>query len=228
MPAKEGFYLTSNRDESLSREKVDWPYQKDFPEYKIYYPKDNQGNGTWIAADNRNNVVCLLNGAIKPHIRREKYKKSRGLIVLDVFSYDSTRDFKQFYDLEEIEPFTLVIILNGSISEFKWDGAYKYLSEYSMDKPRIWSSVTLYDPQVTKLRETWFDQWLLKTSDINRDEIFSFHKSENSDQPEYNIKMKRKMVQTLSITSVYATAGETSVIYTDLTNETSSELIIKS
>ena len=78
------------------------------------------------------------------------------------------------------------------------------------------------------MRETWFDQWLLKTSDINRDEIFSFHKSENSDQPEYNIKMKRKMVQTLSITSVYATAGETSVIYTDLTNETSSELIIKS
>ena len=127
VPSGDGFYLTSNRDESLKRSKVDWPSDQTFNNYTLTYPKDVTGNGTWIAVDNRGNVVCLLNGAFQPHQRKEKYRHSRGLVVLGIFSFDSAENFYKNYDLHDIEPFTLVLVFNGKLFEFRWDGERKHL-----------------------------------------------------------------------------------------------------
>ena len=51
----------------------------------------------------------MLNGAFTKHERNLPYRKSRGLIVLEIFEYKSFSDFVTDVDLHNIEPFTLVL-----------------------------------------------------------------------------------------------------------------------
>ncbi len=227
VPIKEGFFLTSNRDESIKRAAVEWPCLKKFPGYNLLYPRDLKGNGTWIAADDKNRVICLLNGAFKPHIRKKNYRISRGLVVLDLFEYSSIDEFQEAYNLNDIEPFTLVIFWDQELMEFRWDGVRKHRKRISDTKPYIWSSVTLYNPEMTVSREAWFKQWLEKPGKIDRNKVISFHTSENTDNAEINIKMKRANVQTLSITSVMSIGGNISAVYNDLTTGIISKSILK-
>jgi hypothetical protein len=227
VPVGEGFYLTSNRDESITRSNVEWPSEKLLDNCLLTYPRDITGNGTWIAVDNRKNVVCLLNGAFRPHKRKDKYRHSRGLVVLNLFTFNSIESFYDQYNLEDIEPFTLVMVFNGKLNEFKWDGEKKHLISHPAEKPHIWSSVTLYNPEITDLRNAWFTKWLVDTSVKDRNAILSFHQSAGLNDPENNIMMKRSYVQTLSITSVKSTHEYVSVIYYDLISGKSTEKIIE-
>jgi hypothetical protein len=219
VPVKGGFYLTTNRDEKINRTGVTWPVKKEFEGYQLLYPQDLKGRGTWIAADNRNNSVCLINGAFLPHVSKEKYRKSRGLVVLDFFSFKKIRDFIELYNLTDIEQFTLVIIWAGELFEFRWDGETKHIINFPIEKPRIWSSVTLYSPAVIKLKEAWFSKWLNENEEINYEKILEFHQSDGTGDPENAIKMKRKEVQTLSITSVHFIDKKLSMQYLDIAEE---------
>ncbi len=230
-PSEDGYFLTTNRDEKISRANVEWPAEKEDEGYRLLYPKDLAGMGTWIAADNRNNAVCLLNGAFTPHVPRNKYRHSRGLIVTGIFAFRSIREFMDSFDLDEIEPFTLVMIRDKKLFEFKWDGMRKYLIDHDWQKPRIWSSVTLYSPEMVKQREGWFEQWITEEgrSGITAGKILSFHQSGHFGSPEFTIKMKRESVQTISITGISSTCNELVMKYIDLVNgiESSGRLKIK-
>ncbi len=223
VPIKKEYYLTSNRDESALRGEVEWPSLKKSSAYNLLYPRDKAGNGTWIAADDQNRVVCLLNGAFQRHVRKDHYRFSRGRVVLEIFTYSKIGDFYESYDLTDIEPFTLVIVWYGKLFEFKWDGNKKFMKNLDPNLPHIWSSVTLYNPEMIRLREQWFRHWLEKPGIINRDKILSFHQSEISDDPAINIKMKRQNVQTLSVTSLFSTQEQMSAVYFDLINKEISE-----
>ncbi|MEO0339976.1 MAG: NRDE family protein, partial [Bacteroidota bacterium] len=76
------FILSSNRDEQASRSpqglsRID-QFQKE-----LLFPRDTEAGGTWIAASNKDQVVCLLNGAFELHHRQPPYRKSRGIMVLE-------------------------------------------------------------------------------------------------------------------------------------------------
>ncbi|MGL1516781.1 NRDE family protein, partial [Vibrio parahaemolyticus] len=49
------------------------------------FPKDPDGGGTWIALKENGDVAILLNGAFENHIPAYPYRRSRGLIFLDIF-----------------------------------------------------------------------------------------------------------------------------------------------
>ena len=138
---EEGYILTSNRDEKLTRPSASMPEVHKKKKYQLVFAKDPIGGGTWIAVDDRGNSVCLLNGAFEPHESRYPYRHSRGLIVLDYFKYRDLEDFTENYNLDKIEPFTLVIVWGNRLFELKWDGEITYSSELPYDQPRIWSSV---------------------------------------------------------------------------------------
>lgn len=227
VPYGDGFLLTGNRDESLKRSQVEWPSVQSFDNYTLTYPKDVTGNGTWIAVDDRGNIVCLLNGAFLPHKRKERYRHSRGLVVLGIFSFQSAEDFYDNYDLHDIEPFTLVLFFKGELFEFRWDGEKKHLLTLPSDRPHLWSSVTLYNPEIQRKRKAWFEHWLEQTDPYSRESILSFHRSGGLDDPANNIMMKRSYVETLSISSVFLSGNRMSVIYNDLISGKSSEKIIR-
>src|SRR5688572_4604888 len=86
IPGSQGILLTSNRDEKIERATAVYPASYVFPPGNIMFPKDADAGGTWMAVHENGNAIVLLNGGIIKHIPTPPYRKSRGLIVLDLIS----------------------------------------------------------------------------------------------------------------------------------------------
>lgn len=221
---KEGYILTSNRDEKLTRPSASKPEAHHKKGYQLVFAKDPIGGGTWIAADDRGNSVCLLNGAFERHQPRYPYRHSRGLIVLNFFQYHDLEDFTENYNLDKIEPFTLVIIWENRLFEMKWDGEITYSSELPFNQPRIFSSVTLYSQEVIEKREAQFDEWLDDHPKFTREDILKFHMFEGEGDKSTGIIMSSgNTLRTVSITSILSYKDQISFRYRDLLEESRME-----
>ncbi len=97
-PAPGQFILTSNRDEAPSRGATRLAVEERNGK-KIIFPQDPAAGGTWIAAANNQRMVCLLNGAFEAHNRQTPYRLSRGIMVLESFTFPSATAFFQTLQL---------------------------------------------------------------------------------------------------------------------------------
>jgi hypothetical protein len=195
-PLKNKIVLTSNRDEKPNRSA-----QEIHQEKGIFYPKDATKNGTWFAVSENGNSIILLNGAFENHQRETEYRKSRGLIVLDLISRKDIFKSIKLIDLENIEPFTLVVFQENQLAEFRWDGAEKHFKILNSNLPYIWSSATLYDDTARKKREQIFQEFL-QNEKISEETIWDFHHQKTNDL-ENGITIKRQnTIQTISTTQL--------------------------
>ena len=83
--------LTSNRDEKILRPTAIAPKKYSINNKNIFFPKDAKAGGTWYAVTDEANVAVLLNGAAEKHQLKPSYRKSRGLILLDIISVGLVR-----------------------------------------------------------------------------------------------------------------------------------------
>lgn len=219
-----GFILTSNRDEDIARQ-IALPVTKYVINNKsIYFPKDPNAGGTWIATGSNGFTVCLLNGAFKAHTSSGNYKRSRGLVVLDFFNYTSQYDFIEQYDFSNIEPFTLIFVKHSnntiSICELRWDGKKTHHTNYDASLPHIWSSVTLYSDEVIHQRQNWFNDWVKNNSIFTRDAILMFHHFGGNGDNQNDIVINRPTKKTVSICCINKiNTTDTEIIYEDVINK---------
>ena len=217
---KQNFILTSNRDESPNRVSL-------VPDFyhvngtRLLFPKDKLSGGTWIGVSDKNRLACVLNGGFVPHQRQANYRKSRGIVAQDFLEADAIAQILKSYNLDGIEPFTMVIAdWNTELKwyELVWDGQKKQISELPLE-PRIWSSSTLYD-QVMKLnRIQWFETFK-ETHDLHAETLLKFHKTAGQGNNQYGVVMDRGGVKTMSITQVSKNQDMVSMRYENLeTNE---------
>ena len=212
---KNGFILTSNRDENPFRETIA-PSNYDEIGVEMCFPKDKIAGGTWIGTSSKKRLICVLNGAFKKHERKKIYKKSRGVIAKEILSEDNVIEYIENLDLQGIEPFTLVIVdWNDGLSLFEliWDEEKKYFTKLA-NKPKIWSSSTLYTHEVKELRKVWFKQWI-EQNEFTQNNILEFHHSEIGDK-EQSVLMKRSHVETVSVTSVKKEDEVVNMLYEDI------------
>ncbi len=191
--SKNSYFLTNNRDEATARTKALPPRRYRLNNTQVFFPKDPQSGGTWIATS-ANFTICLLNGAFEKHTPLPPYRQSRGQIIVDFFQYSNTQKFVDNYNFSGIENFTLIIIENTNsmnICELRWDGTT--LSEKNIDahQSHIWSSSTLYPPEVVSNREQWFEDFLKKNPSLTQEEILDFHKNGGNGDPENDLNMNR-------------------------------------
>ena len=219
---KDSVIITSNRDESLMREKALPPAIYEINNLKIVFPKDPLGGGTWIATTENGVTANLLNGAFEPHLPSPPYRKSRGLILLEVFQFNSPLEFCSEINLDQIEPFTLVIFSPTIIAELKWNGNKKFIREYDKNSPLLWASEQLYSRENIIKRQKWFEQ-LLQERELNQNIILNFHENAGEGDAENDLKINRgNTLTTLSITSVKINSEAHEMFYKDLvTNEES-------
>ena len=217
MPVGETVYLTSNRDESSVRPPAIPPIAYLHGNATITYPKDAQAGGTWIAMKDNGDAAVLLNGAFKKHIPTPPYRKSRGLVFLDIFTAAEPVDNFRGGNLFNIEPFTLVLHIGGQLNECRWDGAKKHYAVIDNNRPHIWSSATLYDEEVVYRRKQWFVEWLGTHPQPTRQEIFDFHRFGGEGDSHNDLRMNRngKML-TVSITGMEMSNGLAVMRYLDL------------
>lgn len=225
------YILTSNRDETILRPSAFPVMQYSIGGKLIYFPKDPKAGGTWIATDGHQRTVCLLNGGFEPHdlLSGKTYRKSRGLVVLDVFSYPDAATFAMEYDFSGIEPFTMILVERFDVlelTELRWDGerAHRILRDAGV--PEIWSSVTLYPTEVRADRERLFADLVRKNAQPSLEEIMHFHRWAGEGDERYDLVMKQGLKQTVSICCIDFGAGVTSAHYHDLiANDRSKHLI---
>ncbi|CAM4212243.1 hypothetical protein EWU23_03990 [Cytophagaceae bacterium 50C-KIRBA] len=217
IPTETGFILTSNRDEKVIRP-TDIPKNYHMKGSHLIFPKDLQSGGTWIAlSPSENRIACLLNGAFENHTKKESYKLSRGQVLLDSFIYPNAEMFQAFMDFDDVEPFTLIMLENKStprLTELRWDGEQKHVSKLDTSKTKIWSSATLYSPEIRLLREQLFQEWLLHNPPQN---ILDFHKGSLGINKENDIMMERgNALKTISISQIIQDYKGFSFKYIDL------------
>lgn len=195
-PLKDKIILTSNRDEKPHRSA-----QEIHTENGVFYPKDAAKKGTWFIVSESGNVIILLNGAFENHKKEAEYRKSRGLIVLDLIFKKNLFTTLQDIDLQNIEPFTLVIFQQNKLAEFRWNGSEKHFTELDNNRSYIWSSATLYDAKAQEKRKTIFQKFL-ENETISEESIWNFH-HKKTDDLENGITMKRQnTIQTISTTQL--------------------------
>lgn len=216
----QGFILTSNRDEAVSRVLAIPPKKYQLGGQYVFFPKDPQGDGTWIGSCG-NFTLCLLNGGVEKHIPKPPYRQSRGKVILDFFEYYSVQFFLQSYSFNGIEPFTLVIIESQKeriLHEIRWTGEEILYQEKEANVAHIWSSVTLYSPAIIQQRENWFKDFLQEI--LNKESLLDFHHFGGKGHAKSNLKVNfENQLKTVSITQYTITRNEFTIHYEDLIQE---------
>ncbi|MCX7744465.1 MAG: NRDE family protein [Flavobacteriales bacterium] len=213
IPTRNGFFLTSNRDESPTRiTETPKPYELWNGLCHVVFPRDTQAGGSWIAMASNGQVACLLNGAFIKHERQLPYRKSRGLILLEYFENYSPLQFAEQVDLHQIEPFTLLMINQDEFCELRYDGSERHIRILDKAQPYIWSSATLYNLEESYQKEQHFMEWLHSEPSLNVHSIMKFHGLNNCK----GFLLDRPQVKTVSITTVYQQLHIQDMHYADL------------
>jgi hypothetical protein len=218
LPYQQGFILTHNRDEAPTRS----PHAITAAESgsdQLIFPKDTKAGGTWIATSRQGKTACLLNGAFVKHHHAPPYRRSRGLMLLDFFTWKSPADFFENYDLEGIEPFTLLFFHTSHLIEFRWDGQQRFVRALDPAAAHFWCSSTLYPPAIQIQREEIFRTWLQTHPSAlqNPASILQLHHEGSVGDPENDYIMNRsERVRTVSITQITQQNLVTSMYYEDL------------
>jgi uncharacterized protein with NRDE domain len=215
IPINGDYYITSNRDEKLSRAKAIPPTVYG----NLIFPKDSDGGGTWIAIHENGNAAVLLNGAFEKHRPSPPYHRSRGAILLDIMRADWPVDKFIGMQLDNIEPFTLVMMEERNLYKCHWDGKMKYCMELKKDQAYIWSSVTLYDPETAAQRKKWLNDFLTENSQPTQEQILGFHQFGGIGDPNNDLQIARDgLYSTVSVTGISLTSRYSNMKYIDLQN----------
>lgn len=216
VPLKNGFCITSNRDESIEREKAIPPQKYIINNKAVYFPKDPKAGGTWFAHDNKNCIV-LLNGAKEKHIVKERYRKSRGLIVTQLIASKNLIAEWNEIDLEAIEPFTLVVFYQEKLFQLQWNEVEKSFLELEATKSYIWSSSTLYEKEIRAERASWFQVFMVSNEVTTPQKLLQFHQFTQGENKKYGLQINRNnLLKTVSITQCEIINDKLTFNYIDL------------
>ena len=209
--------ITSNRDEKVIRPNAIEPKNYLVNNKNIIFPKDAKAGGTWFAASESGTILVLLNGAKEKHQVQLPYRKSRGLIVLDIISSFSPKDIWNEIDLDNIEPFTLVLFQNSLLFQLRWNGSQKDTVLLDTNKKHIWSSSTLYPADVQEKRSNWFYRFIDQNTKMSESKIYNFHNNTEKENIENGLVINRNnLLKTVSITQAVLESKKVTIHYYDL------------
>lgn len=214
---EDGAIITSNRDEKTTRPVALPPKIYVSGHKRIVFPEDPLSGGSWFTVDENSNTAVLLNGAKRKHIPRGNYRKSRGLILLEIINATSPLKHWTKMDLENIEPFTVLLYQADALHLLRWDGDHKETTPLEADRDHILSSSTLYTEALQKQREQWFFDFLARNKAVSAKELLSFHHYTEKEDKEYGLIINRgNLLKTLSITQCVIQKNKADIHYLQL------------
>ena len=224
---KDQFLFASNRDEAPKRAAAGI-VREQRNDKTILYPQDTGAKGTWIAVSDANQLVCILNGAFVIHHRQLPYRLSRGIMALEFFDYDNAEAFRDGFEFEGMEPFTMVIYDQGRLFDIRWDHLDLHCQELDANSPHIWASCTLYSRPLQEKRQEWFGDWLGENEYPERKDLALFHREGGDGDSENDVVMNRQnIVRTTSITSINKGAEELSLNLHRLSTDEEEEHLLR-
>ncbi|MBQ4822305.1 NRDE family protein [Aquimarina sp. MMG016] len=221
------FILTSNRDEAVNRKTL-LPEFYQVNKTRMLFPKDAVAGGTWIGVSDKDTMICLLNGGFEIHERAVSYRQSRGVVVRDLLGADDLKSAIEDYDYSGIEPFTIVAANWSSdlvFFELVWDGQQKHFKTLEK-QTHIWSSSTLYTPEMKAKREVWFESFENQNV-LTSETLLDFHKNAGIGDKDVDLQIDRGFLKTRSITQIVKNEEELSMRYENLQDEEISTVVFE-
>lgn len=197
IPGLEKIYLGSLRDESPKRRRALVPEVYTTGSLSYVAPKDPMAGGTWVGAADTGNVIVLLNGGFENHERKSHYRKSRGLIVTELLASEMPVVEWSLIDMQDIEPFTLIVWSDDNLFELVWDGLERHRTRLDATQPHIWSSSTLYNAEAKAIRKEFFQNWIAMNPPISKLSVLDFFRSFKNDENGF-IMNRNEITKTLS------------------------------
>jgi len=188
--SEEDLEIFFNRDELKTRSRADPPRLFTSPSGTRYLaPIDPDGGGSWMAANERGLLVCLLN---RWHIDAPPATRSRGAIILSLIDCESIDDIaEQLPDLaKDTKPFDLIAFSGKEKVGYSWDG--EVLSPFAPDLPLTSSSFRFED-----VRDARFKSFATKSCSLE-----TFHADDDETPSAYTVRMNRPDAQTWSRSQV--------------------------
>lgn len=222
IPLRDGFLMSSNRDENPQRKLALLPQVLMFEDYQCIVPVDGAAGGTWMGLRNDGAVVILLNGAFTNHKRNPPYQKSRGLVVTELLqSQNMAISFLQT-DLSGIEPFSLVVWQHNHLHHLVWDGLHSHHFPLDCSRAHIWSSATLYDAEIHDRRREEFYSALASEANPDAEWLENFLcEAMPFDEGNRFVMRRGELLGTLSISIISASSHQLSLKYIDLMQQPS-------
>ena len=214
IPTPDGAIFSSNRDEHPLRSTLQ--PQCLLGNAGVYIsPIDEHKQGTWMGVHSSGYVLILLNGGFVKHERKTAYKQSRGVVVTALLDTYAPLEDWLAYDLDEIEPFTLILWQQGMLRQLVWDGEQKHVLMPDATRPAIWSSATLYNTEAKAQREALFHTFTNNNRYITPARLLDFI---SSHQDSYNgfIMNRSAAMQTVSISLITINRHTAHFQYKDL------------
>ncbi|WP_322970895.1 NRDE family protein [Faecalibacter sp. LW9] len=198
--------LTHNRDEAIDRVASLEVETREWNGKKFSAPIDQKKNGTWIFYSEEF-IACILNGGkVKPMNLKSTYRKSRGIVLLELMNYDSVKEYAENENLKDIAPFTIFVFERKSTKIYLlfWDGISLEMNDLSSDSFVFRASSTLYSEINMRDIEKKFCTFNITSPEA----LFEIHQT---------IKIKDGDVEsgkaTTSITQIFANSSEISMKY---------------
>ena len=209
--------ITSNRDEKVLRKSALEPKNYLINNKNIIFPKDTKAGGTWFAVSDEGTVVVLLNGASEKHQLKANYRKSRGLVVLDLIATYSPILEWESIDLYGIEPFTIVLFQDEKLYQLRWNEIQKETIFLDATQNHIWSSATLYDAEIRQKRANWFLDFTATKDNLEPEDLFHFHRYAEDQNQDHGLVINRgDVLKTVSITQTVIEQNKVEILYSDL------------
>lgn len=226
IPKGNQYYFASLRDEDPARAAALAPGMHSSADGCYLAPTDGKAGGTWIGVSLSGSIIILLNGGFKDHVRQQAYRKSRGLIVAGLLLSTLPVEQWSLMDMDQVEPFTLIVFSENNLFELVWDGVGKHCKKLETGKPHIWSSATLYSPAVKLYRKQLFDNWMAMNETISASAVLDFFKLYDDKENGFIINRNNKM-QTLSYSFITLNSDQHAVMqYYDFLNSSTYSKVI--
>jgi hypothetical protein len=216
IPRGDHYFIASLRDENPKRPVALPPDIYTVDNSSFLSPKDPLAGGTWVGVSEQGNTIVLLNGGFEKHVRKKYYRKSRGLIVTELLSSPIPIVDWSLIDMEDIEPFTLILLEEGNLFQLVWDGMERHRIRLDSKQPHIWSSSTLYNNTVAERRKELFQNWVAMNPPVSKLSVLNFFKSFTETENGF-IMNRNENLKTLSYTFLELESDKRAVMsYFDL------------
>jgi uncharacterized protein with NRDE domain len=226
VPDNNKYYFASLRDEDPKRAKATTPALRSNNGVTYLSPVDPVGGGTWVGVNELGHVIILLNGGFEKHCVNGPYTKSRGIIVRELLDAAMPVVDWMLMDMENIEPYTLVVWADNKLFQLVWDGTAKHRIRLATDTPHIWSSSTLYNNKIKMYREELFENWMATNPKLSKKSLLDFFTAVADNENGF-IMNRNERIKTLSYSFIELTDNEAALMsYFDLQNLTDKTVAI--
>jgi hypothetical protein len=200
-----------NRDEKIARGGGEPPEVHQINGTTAIYPTEGAG-GTWIAANEYDITLALLNWNTTAPCGMDAKTRSRGRVIPALISSRSQSDLQQAFEVSNFEgmmPFRLVGVFPSEQTIGEWRSDSKqFWFQANPWEARHWFSSSLSDEQAESLRGAACRDAQFEPDAGSATWLRRLHASHAGGAGPFSLCVHRDDVETLSYSDVAVTAGQ--------------------